>query len=230
MQTALRPLARSPLHNWHAAHAARFEERQRAQVVLAYEGVEPEPAGLALVDLSVFSKLVLVGKGVPAVAGTLLEASSMSQPRVVGALPGPDRELACRLTRDRLLLLASSPTSARFEELMRKLSQEEDLLAADATASYAWFELLGPDTEQVLRRLTSLDVSRTGLPAGTCAETSLARIPGLIVRPPEGPGQSIHVLVASDLGEYVWETLLAAGSRWGIVPVGLASRQRFDQK
>jgi heterotetrameric sarcosine oxidase gamma subunit len=218
------------LHAWHAAHGARFELRQGAQVVLAYAGAQQErttlQAGLGLVDRSVFAKLVLVGKGVPSLTETLLEDSPASGPRGVAVLAGPERELACRLTRDRLLLLAHSPASARFAELLARQSGEEGLLAADTTAAYAWFELIGRDAGEVLRRLTSLDVSPAALPAGTCAETSLAKVQGLIVRPTEGRNQSIFLLVASDLGEYLWETLLAAGRRWAIAPVGLAARQQ----
>src|SRR5262245_29090277 len=106
MQTASQPLARSPLHAWHAAHEARFEERDGAQVVLAYAAVEQEmtaiQAGLGLVDLSAFAKVLLVGNAVPAWVARQLGDSPASGPRGVAFLPGPGRELACRLTQDRL--------------------------------------------------------------------------------------------------------------------------------
>jgi heterotetrameric sarcosine oxidase gamma subunit len=50
------PVARTPLHHWHAAHGARFVERGGWQVVAAYADPEREAerarAGLGLADIS----------------------------------------------------------------------------------------------------------------------------------------------------------------------------------
>jgi len=50
------PLARTPLHHWHAAHGARFEDRHGWQTAIAYAGVKPEVEaariGLGLADLT----------------------------------------------------------------------------------------------------------------------------------------------------------------------------------
>jgi glycine cleavage system aminomethyltransferase T len=53
------PIARTPLHHWHAAHGARFVERDGWQVVAAYSQAEREAeaagAGLGLADLTAVS-------------------------------------------------------------------------------------------------------------------------------------------------------------------------------
>jgi glycine cleavage system aminomethyltransferase T len=80
--------------------------------------------------------------------------------------------------------------------------------------------LLGPRTDEVLRQLTSLDLAAS-LPRGARAETGLAGVHGLLVRTNTVPVENVQLHVAWDLGEYVWESLLHAGHRAGIVPLGL---------
>lgn len=50
------PVARTPLHHWHAAHGAHFIDVDGWQVVAAYSSAEPEAAaaraGLGLADIS----------------------------------------------------------------------------------------------------------------------------------------------------------------------------------
>ena len=108
------PVARTPLHHWHHAHGARFIERDGWQVVAAYRGAEPEAAaaqaGLGLADVSSFAKVSLRGPGVRAAVPSLAPGS-------VG-FPG-ESVLACRLTDDHLLLLASAPDRAALVSAIR---------------------------------------------------------------------------------------------------------------
>ena len=94
-------------------------------------------------------------------------------------------------------------------------------METDATAAYAGFWLVGPRTEDVLRRLTSLDVSSANFRVGCCVETALAGVHGLLVRTAELALPAARVYIAWDLAEYVWEAVLHAGQQLGIVPLGL---------
>jgi hypothetical protein len=70
MLNAPSPVARTPLHHWHAAHGARFADLDGWQVVAGYGALEREVAaargGLGLADISAFKKINLHGPGVPA--------------------------------------------------------------------------------------------------------------------------------------------------------------------
>ncbi len=59
MPTAHPPVARTPLHFWHAAHGARFIDRDGWQAVAGYTSLEREVEaarnGLAVADISAFS-------------------------------------------------------------------------------------------------------------------------------------------------------------------------------
>jgi heterotetrameric sarcosine oxidase gamma subunit len=56
MPDARTPVARTPLHHWHAAHGARFIARDGWQVVVAFSDAQREAdaarAGLGLADIS----------------------------------------------------------------------------------------------------------------------------------------------------------------------------------
>src|SRR5262245_35809680 len=217
----MRPLARTPLHNWHAAHGAHFAERGGWLVPLHYGNVEAETratqGGLAMVDLSPVAKLSLLGRGVATAARALCGADV--EPRRVGKTTG--RFLACRLTGESLLLLSPTPEPAHF-------APSPDCVQSDVTMGMTDFGLLGSGSEEVLLRLTALDVSAAAFPAGSCAETSLAGIHALLVRP--AAPTAWHICVAWDLAEYLWERLLDAGRRLNIVVAGWDACRATDGK
>jgi glycine cleavage system aminomethyltransferase T len=149
MPDARTPVARTPLHPWHAAHGARFIERDGWQVVAGFADARHEAeaarAGLGLADISAF---------------------------------------------------------------------------ADATAARAGLWLLGPRWEELLCRLTQLDL-RLSIPANARVETALAGVEAMLVRSTELAVPSVRVHVAWDVAESVWERMLEAGRDLGITPVGL---------
>src|SRR5262249_35740612 len=172
----MRPTARSPLHHWHAAHGARLVETDGWQVPASYSGTQREATaaqtGVALADLSAFVKVRLLGPGVADLARRLVGDGPASKPLGVSTIPGDDPALACRLTAEHLLLLASAP---RFElrgaDLEVRVAVHEiyqnrpvaKLVLGNATSAYAGFSLVGPRAEEVLRQLTALDVSVAAL-------------------------------------------------------------------
>jgi sarcosine oxidase subunit alpha len=203
-----RAVARTPLHHWHAAHGARFIDRNGWQTVAAYTTAEREAetarAGLALADISTSAKLSLRGSGMAGIVASL-------QPHRVAVLPG-SATLACRLSEDHLLVLGSVPVDVAFQGLR--------LVATDATSAYAGFWVVGPHCEELLRRLTHLDVREDVFAMNSCAETQLAGVEVLLVRTSELSPPSMRVYVAWDLTEYVWERMLQAGRDDKITPIG----------
>jgi glycine cleavage system aminomethyltransferase T len=224
MATAPPPLARTPLHSWHAAHGARFVTSNGWYLPALYSTVERETAaactGLALADVSAVVKFSLLGPGVPAAAQALAGDGPAPQGRAVLQWPGENRILACHLTADHLLLLAATCNPAVLRDRLAQLPAGLALVRNDATTAQAGFYLAGLHIDDMLRHLTTLDISPARLPAGSCAETGLAGVHALLVRPPASEPPSFQVYVAWDLAEYVWERLLDAGRPWGIVPLG----------
>jgi sarcosine oxidase subunit alpha len=221
----LPPRQRTPLHPWHASHGARFTDLGGWELPAVYTTREREVAaartGLVLADISVFAKLSLIGSGVPAMVQALTGDGTAAKPRGVAALDDAGRLLACRLTTEHLLLLASTINLGVFDARLGNLLADPTVVRGEAASAQAGFCLAGFAMEKVLHRLTSLDVGPSVLPPGSCAETGLASVQALLVRPPESQFPSLRVHVGWDVAEYVWERLLDAGRSQEVVPVGM---------
>ncbi len=211
---------RSPLHQWHAAHGARFTDLDGWQVAAAYTDPERETASasasVALADVTAFAKVGLFGRGVAGFCAEGFRDTAATRPGGVATF-GPGQDLACRLTEDQLLMLGSGV----------RLDVASPCLTRDVTCAYAGFWLLGPHTPELLRRLTALDVTPAAFPAGSCAQTSLAGVHALLVHPPTISPSTMRICVAWDLGEYVWERLADAGRDRGLTPLGHDALRRF---
>ena len=208
------PMKRLALHQWHIKHGARMVESGGWQVPAAYTDVEREIAaartGLALADISAFAKVSLVGAGVAELARELTHGDAALLPRRVAGLAGPGDVLACRIAEDHLLLLARTTNPAVLDARLAEVGPA--VVPNDAAMYQAGFCLVGPRLEEVLRQVTGLDVSSVIIPTGSCAQTGVAGVPALLVRPPECSVPSAFVHVSWDLAEYVWERLLEAGA------------------
>jgi len=119
------------------------------------------------------------------------------------------------------LLLAPTLTPTVLSQRLATLGKDQPLVLMDVTSAYAGFVVVGPRWEELLRRLTSLDLRPTSLPLPSCTETALAGVEAILVRS-SGPSLPwVRIYVSWDLGEYVWERILEAGREQGILPLGL---------
>jgi glycine cleavage system aminomethyltransferase T len=161
---------------------------------------------------------------VPAAALALLADGSLQAARAAARL-GPAGPLACRLANDHLLLFAGRTFSAALEESAARLTQMADVRRYDATCVYAVFCLLGAPGTAVLSRLTALDLSPEVLPSAACAETNVAGVHALLIRPPEPPPKAIYVCTSWDLAAYLWQRLLESGQFAGVTAIGMEAYQ-----
>jgi sarcosine oxidase subunit alpha len=202
--TRFSPTARTPLYDWHTRHGARLTLEHGWQVPAAYTAAEREAEaarnGVAVADVSAFRKWSLRGKHLP--AGNPLSVSVQSG------------VLACRLTPDHLLLLSLAMTdNAQCPDVSAQAA-----VTTDVTSAHAGFLFVGPRVEELLHRLTALDVRLAAFPVCTCAETNVAGVEALLVRTPE---LAFRVYVPWDAGEYVWERIMEAGRELAITPLGM---------
>lgn len=223
---AVKPLARTPFWHWQAKHQARFVDVDGWQVAGSFRGSEEEVAAaraaVGITDLSAFAKLSLRGAGVSALA----REGRSAQPRGLASFGSAEPALACRLNPDYLLLLASGPSLVTLEKHRQVLGQSGRVVASDETSAYAGFALLGPRTEELLRRVTAFDIA--SLNDESCAETKVAGVHGLLLRAAPLSVPSVRLYVSWDLGEYVWETLFEMGHALGLVPMGLEAWKRLS--
>lgn len=224
MSAASPPIARTPLDAWHKAHGARFTDDNGWQVPVGYSSVEREAAaaraGVGLADISAFAKISLLGPGLDALSQPLLGRSKPLKPLSTASFEASGPVLACRLTSNHLLLLASTTSAAALENRLASLQRDANLVQTDVSSALAGFALVGPRTEEVLRQLTSLDVSLSSLPEGSCAETNLAGIQALLIRQVGTTLPALRAYVSWDLAEHAWEELVAVGRSCGLMVMG----------
>lgn len=132
---------------------------------------------------------------------------------------------AWRLGPQHYLVTCDPAAHAAVLEQLRALSAPPGLALpppvsiTDVTSVYAQFLLAGPRSSDVLRKLTSLNV--TVLANLACGQASVAHVPAIVLRDDMARLPAFHVLVSREYGESVWDAILHAGHEFHITPCGL---------
>ncbi len=92
------------------------------------------------------------------------------------------------------------------------------LSVTDVTSLYSAILLAGPNSRDVLQKLTTLDVRDSAMPEGAARQTRLAHVNATILR-----SEGFLILNTRDVAEHVWEALLHAGAR----PFGMLAQQQW---
>jgi glycine cleavage system aminomethyltransferase T len=130
---------------------------------------------------------------------------------------GPQRVLATCQPEARDGLLARI---GRLQESASGLMLAPPVSSTDVTSVYAEFLVAGPRSRDVLRKLSSLNVSGRALPNLSCGMASVAHIHGIVLREDLGGLPAFHLLVGRDYGESLWDSVLHAGHEYHIAPFG----------
>ena len=80
--------------------------------------------------------------------------------------------------------------------------------------------LAGPHSQDVLSKLTDLDLSLPANANMSCTQTSLSGVQAMLVRADFGDMPAYRIFVSRDLGEHAWDILTEAGSSEGLTPFG----------
>ncbi len=204
----------------HQRSGASWTEHYGWQVPAYFTAVENEVARVrgaaAIGDLSWMLKIDLKGyrpKGTPALGAGIF-------PWVLAPLH----------------VLVTCDPSAR-EALMQNLgglgrTSSDPVLptpvyVTDVTSVYAQLLLAGPCSRDILRKLTSLNLSDGSLPDLSCAQSSLAHCHALILRKDLEGTPAYHLLVSREYGEYIWDAALRAGQEFELSPFGLQAQQQL---
>jgi heterotetrameric sarcosine oxidase gamma subunit len=111
--------------------------------------------------------------------------------------------------------------AARHYLVLGKTSNPGPPEGIDVSSVYAAFRLVGPNSREVLTKLSSLNVSATALPNFGCAQASLAHIPGIFLREDIGAILAFHLLITREYAESAWKAILHAGHEFHLCPSGM---------
>jgi len=132
-----------------------------------------------------------------------------------------------RLTDDRFYVTATSSGAAAFYREMQRwaLIWEMDVTLINATSQLAAVNLAGPDSRDLLRELTDIDLSPEAFPYLGVRGGSVADVSATVMRVGFVGELGYELHVPASQGLHVWTSLMQAGRDRGIRPFGVEAQR-----
>jgi sarcosine oxidase subunit alpha len=241
----LDPVRTTPIHRWHVANGATFEDVGQWKRPRAYPrpGEDLEAAVLrecravreaaGVLDASTLGKIEVVGPD----AGAFLDRmytnrmSTLPVGRIrYGLMLGldgmvVDDGVAMRLAEDRFLVTTTTGGAAavldRFEEWLQTEWPHLRVYCTSVTEQWAVVAIGGPLAREVVRAMgTDVDLDASSFPFMTWREGTVAEVPARLCRVSFTGELSYELHVDGRHGAHVWEAAIAAGEPYGLTPYG----------
>lgn len=226
-------LARSPLiAALEASGAALLCDLAGWRVVSQYSAPEEELATAAtdvvLADESPCGKFLLEGKNGAEIVEGIIDSpvpAICSGLQVEVSQGGVECSFTVFRLRTDLFFFDSSTGHTQALALLLEEHNGSSVYVTDITHGRSQFRVVGPACRSLLSKLCGLDFGEAAFPHLACRETSLARTKQLITRhdvtlPSYAVVPSFTIIGGRSLGAYVWETIMIAGTEYGIAPMG----------
>ncbi|MFF5571942.1 sarcosine oxidase subunit alpha family protein [Streptomyces luteogriseus] len=240
------PERTTPLHAWHVAHGAEFEDvgQWRRPRYYPRPGEDMDAAvarecraareGVAFMDASTLGKIEIRG----ADAGEFLNriytnAFKKLKPGTAryGVMCKPDGMIfddgvTLRLDDDRYFMTTTTGGAAGvldwLEEWLQTEWPELDVHCTSVTEQWSTIAVVGPRSREVVARLApGVDLSAEAFPFMAFRETTLAcGVPARICRISFSGELAYEINVSGWYGLAVWEQVHEAGQPYGITPYG----------
>jgi heterotetrameric sarcosine oxidase gamma subunit len=208
------------LYHTQQEAGARFLSQHAWETPDTYSGAEQEAAAVesavGLADASWMVKLDLKGFGLRA-APALAAPASCWQLGVCHYL------VLCEPEAREATLAGVQALGATSADL----GLPPPVYCTEVTSVYAALLVAGPRSRQVLRKLTSLNVSDAALPDGGCRQAGFAHVHAIVLRRDLRALPAFLVLVSRDYAESAWDALTHAGHEFHMAPFGLAALRRL---
>ena len=182
---------------------------------------------VALFDLSSFAKFEVAGPEALAVLQrTFTSDLDVTSGKSVYTLQLNDAggiELdgtITRLTRDRFLIVTPASTAHKTSSILRRAAAGCAAAVFDATAAYATILVAGPQSRELLRRVSPEDWSDAAQPYGTGREVEIADGFAYALRISFVGELGYELYVSSDLAVNVFDALWEAGRSLGLKLAG----------
>ncbi|MDA3646808.1 2Fe-2S iron-sulfur cluster-binding protein [Saccharopolyspora indica] len=240
------PVRTTPMHSWHVAHGAEFEDVGQWKRPRYYPGQGEDMAaavhreclaartGVAMQDVSTLGRIEVVGPDAPEFLNRVY-TNAFAKLQVGKARYGVmcradgmvfDDGVSMRLAEDRYLMSTTTGGAAAVLEWLEEWLQTEwphlAVHCTSVTEQWAAVAVVGPDSRAVVGRLApDLDVSNEAFGFLEFRETALGNgIPARISRISFSGELAYEINVASWYGLALWEAVHEAGQDFGITPYG----------
>ena len=221
---------RSFLYRKLAAAGANYGEVGGAAVALDFgdpDGEAKAARRMGLADISVLPHTGFKGAGVVEwLRGQGVEVSEEPNwaPRQTGG------GLALRQAAAEVMILGDLSGDGGWPERLKQAWWVEPVppqsprgfpMPRDET--HAWLAVTGEHAAAMFAKLCGVDLRAQSFPQGRVAQTSIARLNGVVVRDDRGGVPFFHLLADCAAAEYLWDCLLDAMAEFDGQPVGLTA-------
>ncbi len=207
-----------------AALGARMGRHGDVEAALDVPGGTRETlARLGLVDLSPLPRIGFKGRGTIAAmqaAGLSVEAEPNR------AFPQPDGGLCAVLAPGEILLLSGPSGDGALVKRLEagwSLDQANGTYLVPRASTHSWFRITGSFAPAMFAKICGVDLRPRHCPVGTIAQTSIAKMSGIIIRADLGSTLAYHLLADIASAEYLWTCIEDAIAEYDGGIVGLAA-------
>ena len=221
--TATHALRRSQLYRRHIAMDAEFVTLGDSVVVSRYGTIEQEQdltqaQQLGLVDLSTLPRTGFKGAGTPDWAASI-GIDLPAQPN--RAVLQSDGTLVARLSKSELLLASNLDGLSESIDNANQAALAERVYSLPRSDSHSWLVLCGSQAAETLAKVCGVDLRPHKFSNGEIAQTSIAKINGVIVRNDLAETLSYCIFSDSSSVEFLWDSLLDAMAEFEGAAVGI---------
>ena len=218
-------LRRSQLYRRHTEMGADFVTLGDSVVVshydsMGHEKIQSQQLGLA--DLSTLPRIGFKGAGTPDWALSLgIELPAEPNRALVQA----DGTLVARLSQHELLLASSLDSLSQYiadaTARVTEASLAKSVYSLPRSDSHSWLILCGSQAPATLAKVCGVDLRPHKFANGDIAQTSIAKINGVIVRHDQGERLSYSIFSDSSSVEFLWDSLLDAMAEFNGTAIGI---------
>ena len=233
------PIKRTPLDRKHRALGAEMFDSNMWQRPRVYGSVQDEAMAVrnavGIIDVSTLGKLDVRGRDAPALLDRLYthSFSTLRNGRVrYGVLCADngtimDDGTVTRLAEDRYFVTTSTASVEAIEEWFKWWMAGSDACAhvTNITSGYGVINVAGPRARDTLAKLTDVDLSPKAFRYMRAREGSVAGVPTLMLRIGFVGETGWELHFPAEYGEHVWDSLMDAGSEFGISPFGTETQR-----
>jgi sarcosine oxidase subunit alpha len=231
------PVALSAIHAKHLSLGAVIVENDGWQRPASYTSAGEETDrvrdGVGICDISPLGKIVIHGD-IDAYLAEGFQQPVPSKPGGSGRLqaaedPNIQELVVVRLAHDEALLLTAPNQAPLVTELLESES-DRCAHAVDVTSVLAGIKITGPSASRLLAGVTEMDLRPESFPDMSCAQGSVSEVHGTLLRLDHGDLLSYDLYFGREYGEYMWDSLMEAGSPYGVTPFGTEALARLGSR
>ena len=219
---------------YHIHDPIEYHERDSATVVHHYSAADniEQVRNCGLLDFSELQRTGLRGPGTKDFLAKLQlpfpEQPNQLQTTDNGMLVARLGSTECWLLDNPLGLIESGDFDAKktnhsISDLDNTIQDDSGVYPLYCQHSHAWFALTGNHLPPLMAKICGVDLHKSVFPIGTIAQTSIARVNGIIMHHQLNGIPIFSILSDSSSAEYLWHALIDAMAEFQGEAIGLCA-------